>query len=75
LEEFEKQDSGRLTAYTDRTRSLGKAKTDIGAEWSSGDTVAVDAMKQDCQLASDDDDGPVSGLPASTRCQVQTPLS
>ena len=44
LEEFEKQDSGRLTAYTDRTRTLGKAKTDIGAEWSGGDAVAVEAV-------------------------------
>ena len=34
-----------------------------------------DAMKQDCQLASDGDDGPIAGLLASARGQVQTPLS
>ena len=40
--------------------------------WLLGDP---DAMKQYCQLASDGDDGPIAGLLASARGQVQTPLS
>jgi hypothetical protein len=32
-----------------------------------------DAMKQDCQFASDGDDGTISGLLASSRGQVQAP--
>jgi hypothetical protein len=34
-----------------------------------------DAMKQYCQFASNGDDGPIAGLFASARGQVQTPLS
>jgi hypothetical protein len=34
-----------------------------------------DAMKQHCQLAGDGDDGTIAGLLASTRGQMQTPLS
>ena len=34
-----------------------------------------DAMKQDCQLAGDGDDSTITGLLASTRGQVQAPLS
>ena len=33
-----------------------------------------DAMKQHSELASDGDDGPVAGLLASARYQVQAPL-
>ena len=40
--------------------------------WLLGDP---DAMKQYCQLASDGDDGSITGLLASARSQVQTPLS
>ncbi|WP_353067087.1 hypothetical protein RBB77_10160 [Tunturibacter psychrotolerans] len=40
--------------------------------WLLGDP---DAMKQYCQLASDGDDGPIAGLLASARDQMQTPLS
>jgi hypothetical protein len=32
-------------------------------------------MKQHCQLAGDGDDGTIAGLLASTRGQMQTPLS
>jgi len=32
-------------------------------------------MKQYCQLAGDGDDGPIAGLLASARGQMQTPLS